>query len=295
MSRRLRLADDTWNAERIGTAVLECLPDGTVKQCQVWVAGTGRTTYTGRTAAAFARFWERCRADWQACTDPPAMLNYLYGRMSARKQQLFDCGCCRLCWQLFRDERSRQAVEVAERYADGQAGRRELTAARQAARAAWRAGDRYASLAVYATGYRDEEYYFHDHCRTQVKAHAALLRDLFGNPFRPVGQYVPCPKCHGVGHFDVPDKLDAYRVCSRCATGKGSRCMVNPAWLTWHAGTVAQMARAIYERHAFDQLPVLADALEEAGCADPDLLAHCRRPGRHFRGCCVVDCLLGKV
>jgi hypothetical protein len=220
------------------------------------------------------------------------MLNFLDGRVSARKQQLFDCACCRLCWHLFRDERSRHAVEVAERYADGRAGRKELTAARQAARAAWRAGDRYAALAVYATGNRDEEYYFHDHWRG--KAHASLLRDLVGNPFRPAGQYVPCRTCHGVGFLDVPDRPGEYRVCGRCAAGKGSRCQLDPSWLAGNGGAVARLAGAMYEEHAFDQLPVLADALEEAGCEDPDLLGHCRQPGTHFRGCWVVDALLGK-
>jgi hypothetical protein len=49
-----------------------------------------------------------------------------------------------------------------------------------------------------------------------------------------------------------------------------------------------------YDARAFDRLPLLADALEEAGCADADILAHCRSGGGHLRGCWVVDLLLGK-
>jgi hypothetical protein len=54
------------------------------------------------------------------------------------------------------------------------------------------------------------------------------------------------------------------------------------------------LAQGIYEERAFDDLPVLADALEEAGCDQPDLLAHLRGPGPHVRGCWAVDLLLGK-
>ncbi len=85
---------------------------------------------------------------------------------------------------------------------------------------------------------------------------AALVRDVFGNPFRPAA--------------------------------------ADPAWQTWHAGTIPRLAEGIYQERAFDRLPVLADALEEAGCADPAILAHCREPGEHVRGCWVVDLLLGK-
>jgi hypothetical protein len=59
-------------------------------------------------------------------------------------------------------------------------------------------------------------------------------------------------------------------------------------------GTVPQIAQAIYTDRAFDRLPVLADALEDAGCADASILDHCRQPGEHVRGCWVLDLLLGK-
>jgi hypothetical protein len=92
---------------------------------------------------------------------------------------------------------------------------------------------------------------------------ADLVRDLF-NPFRPVP--------------------------------------LDPAWLAWHDGLVIRLAQAAYqERHqpasTLDnaRLAVLADALEEAGCTDPDILNHCRRSGVHVRGCWAVDLLLGKV
>jgi hypothetical protein len=69
---------------------------------------------------------------------------------------------------------------------------------------------------------------------------------------------------------------------------------LDPAWLAWNGGTVVKMAAAIYDERRFSDLPILADALEDAGCTDADILAHCRGPGEHVRGCWVVDLLTGR-
>jgi hypothetical protein len=90
----------------------------------------------------------------------------------------------------------------------------------------------------------------------EAKGQAALVRDIFGNPFRPVA--------------------------------------VRAAWLGWNDGTIRETAQAIYDARAFDRLALLADALEEAGCADAAILSHCRSGGEHVRGCWVVDLMLGK-
>ncbi|OAI51375.1 hypothetical protein AYO44_00775 [Planctomycetaceae bacterium SCGC AG-212-F19] len=66
---------------------------------------------------------------------------------------------------------------------------------------------------------------------------------------------------------------------------------VDPAWRT---ANVTGLAEAIYTERAFDRMPILADALEDAGCTTPDVLNHCRQPGEHVRGCWVVDLVLGK-
>jgi hypothetical protein len=65
----------------------------------------------------------------------------------------------------------------------------------------------------------------------------------------------------------------------------------DPSWLT---PTVTSLATAIYEERAFDRLPILADALEDAGCTHAYILSHCRSGGEHARGCWVVDLLLGR-
>jgi hypothetical protein len=92
---------------------------------------------------------------------------------------------------------------------------------------------------------------------SESKYQASLLRHIVGNPFRPV--------------------------------------QVEPRWFSWNGGTVLKLARAIDEQWACHRLPVLADALEDAGCTDADILGHCRGPGPHVRGCWVIDLLLGKA
>jgi hypothetical protein len=90
-----------------------------------------------------------------------------------------------------------------------------------------------------------------------------------------------------------PDELyaDAVSLARRwCRDRWGS--VMNPAWLT---STVVSLAAGIYADRAFDRLPILADALQDAGCASADVLEHCRGPGPHVRGCWVVDLLLGKA
>jgi hypothetical protein len=69
---------------------------------------------------------------------------------------------------------------------------------------------------------------------------------------------------------------------------------INPAWLAWNNGTVVKIAQAICEEYAFDRLPILADAVEDAGCSNNDILPHCRSNEPHVTGCWVVDLLLEK-
>ncbi|MFO0930967.1 MAG: hypothetical protein U0736_28715, partial [Gemmataceae bacterium] len=71
-----------------------------------------------------------------------------------------------------------------------------------------------------------------------------------------------------------------------------ARRPIDPAWLAWDGGTVGRLARGLYDEGAFDRLPILADALEEAGATGP-LPDHLRGPGPHVRGCWAVDQVLG--
>jgi hypothetical protein len=84
---------------------------------------------------------------------------------------------------------------------------------------------------------------------------------------------------------DTVDPLQA------CVLGPPNRPPADPAWLT---ADVVALARGIRSEAAFERLPILADALTEAGCEDADILTHCRSGGPHVRGCWVVGLMLGK-
>jgi hypothetical protein len=235
---------------------------------------------------------------WLTCTDPTPMLEFLgdvaespmfefaQSQVGSRKMRLFACACCRRLGPLLSIPRSRRAVEVAERYADRQASAVALVGAalstlfhrphtpdhipgaaaslvaftralpeRHATGCAWHAAEAVADASPDAS---------ESMRRAERAAQAALVRDIFGNPFR------------------TPPGID-------------------PAWLIFNNGTVKRLAEAAYQERLLPQgtldpgrLAVLADALEEAGCADADLLGHLRGPGPHVLGCWCVDLLLGK-
>ena len=77
--------------------------------------------------------------------------------------------------------------------------------------------------------------------------------------------------------------------------GRSSRAAsLPPSWLRWNDGCVMKLARTIDEEARFQDLPVLADALEEAGCSDAGLIGHHRGPGQHVRGCWALYAALGR-
>lgn len=223
-------------------------------------------------------------ADWVGCPGPYLMLEFLQGRISERKLRLFGIACCRRIWHLIADGRSRHAVEVAERHADGLASRHEREQAYGPARVAVEdvpaAGYHAAFAAFWLLSEKAESWEASTEAtkalRGALRPHtdedvvgpernqqAVLLRDIAGNPFRP-----PQPPA--------------------------------PSVLHWNGSTVRRLAEAAYEERVMpagtldlQRLGVLADALEEAG-ADDELVRHLRGPGPHVRGCFVVDLILGK-
>jgi carbon storage regulator CsrA len=83
--------------------------------------------------------------------------------------------------------------------------------------------------------------------------------------------------------------------CPREEAPAAAPVQPDPAWLSWNDGTVVRLAQSIADKQAWHDLPVLADALEEAGCTDPRIVSHCRQPGEHARSCWVLDLLLRKT
>jgi hypothetical protein len=218
-------------------------------------------------------------AEWLVATDPVPMLGFLRERAGDRKVRLFACACCRALWDDRWPQRSRDVILTAERFADGLATEQELNRSRslacQSAQNAVRHGSRRrfghsgwafesllflaadAALARHQIVYTMTVSYPTKLARGDegVKALApAVLRDLFG----------PLP----------------FRPVT-----------TEPEWRT---SAVLDLAGQVYESRNYSLMPILADALQDAGCDNADVLEHCRRPGEHVRGCWVVDLVLGK-
>ena len=302
---------------------------------------------------------------WLSSSDLTEMFSFLRGKVSDRKLRLFAVACCRAVWagtpckqcrgegkvwdddsrlSIFdnyrmdcpacrgsgrvgglTDPRSRRAVEVAEKYADGLATKDDLSVA-----------DIEADGADMANGGPYAQPFWAAECCTMdgpdaatalveseinpPAVQASLLRDIF-NPFRPV---------------HVRGSGPAAGLCFEAdgapyGIGQPHQCIqFDDGWLAWNDGAIPKMARAIYDERRFDDLPMLADALEDAGCTDAEILMHCRgmercwlcaatngsskdrcsvccvenglgkatgwRPSRgpHVRGCWLLDLILGK-
>jgi hypothetical protein len=206
--------------------------------------------------------------EWLACSNAEVMVDFLRmeGKISARQFRLFAIACCRRVWHWFdNDESSRRALEVAERYADGQVTEQELWKANQApgqsGSVTYQATNPNAGQGAFGAAASIAEGITNCFPIEEVQAayqresleQSRLGRCIFANPFRPV--------------------------------------ILDPAWLTPKVKTLAQ---AIYNNRAFERMPELADALAEAGCSSQHILSHCRGPGPHVRGCWVVDLVWGK-
>jgi hypothetical protein len=221
--------------------------------------------------------------EWLASDDPGAMLRLVsidrpasmplgFRKASDRKLRLFACGCCRLVWDRL-DARSREAVACAEAWADDTADDR--------GRAALAHTTATGCLTPDPAGAARRPLRYSVHCGLAPAAQAALLRDLCGNPWRPV-----VLRCQYTGNMVGTDTRPAGRPC--------------PCWACSPPPAVLALARAAYDERQPDglldpdRLAVLADALEDAGAGTVGLLTHLRSPGPHVRGCWAIDLVLGK-
>jgi hypothetical protein len=231
-------------------------------------------------------------ADWLNATDSRPMLDYLRGKAGDRKLRLFAVAWCRHGWHWFTNGHSRRAVEVSEDYADGLATEAELRFASELARhqiqsAGPRALPRSipavrhlglhaavtasASDARVATGVANwwwgtarKRADYDELDSLEGRQRVTLLRDIFGNPFRPAPA-------------------------------------LDHSWLAWNDFTAARLARSAYDERSLPsgtlepaRLSLVADALEDAGCFDAAVLGHMRGPGPHWRGCWALDLVLAK-
>ena len=208
--------------------------------------------------------------EWLDCADPMLMLEFLHERgiRTGRKYRLFVCACSRRWWRQLRDGRSRKLVEILEAVVDGLASEDELLAARAAADVAWEqtSWGKYAA-GIALDGSAPQFGYCGGACEAAVGAQKASRR-------QKAERAVQCRLLH-----ELIGPLLFHPAALKVA------------WLTWGEGASPKLAQAIYDDRAFDRLPILADALEEARCTNRDILGHLRSPGPHVRGCWVVDLL----
>jgi hypothetical protein len=219
-------------------------------------------------------------ADWLAADDPTRMLAFIQKRgsrprvqlaaatVARRRVRLSLVAAARMAWDELPEGHLREAVLTAEEYADGRATATQIDECRgqfygyaldnaTPEQREWLRRPLFALLR--AATYSDrmlDGLGGNSTWKGFASYHSLLppvIRDIFGNPFRPVA--------------------------------------VDPCWLT---STVVTLADTIYADRAFDRLPILADALQDAGCEDGQVLGHCRGPGSHVRGCWVVDLVTGR-
>jgi biotin carboxyl carrier protein len=246
-------------------------------------------------------------SEWLACTDPGPMLEFLRGKATPRKLRLLACAIALRLWGDSIAEHARHAIAAVERAADGggpvEASRGVLVEVKSPTPGRFYdrprphappfvtvgsvvspetvvclvealklfneiTADCFGVIAEVttedaavvewgATLFRVIPVPAPVGARGRLDASADLLRDVFGPlPFRPV---------------TIPHDV-----------------------LAWSDRVVARLAAGIYEDNAFGRMPILADALMDAGCDDDEILAHCRAGMGHVRGCWVVDLCLGR-
>lgn len=214
-------------------------------------------------------------ADWLACLDLHKMLDSLpHQKISQRKLRLFACACCRQIWPLLSDP-SREAVTTAEQFAEELASREQLGVAlanavivpgMPALAAANAATIHIAPLTHFSpTLYRPEE---SAACYAAQAARVAAVEAGEVTAFEARNRQCNLLRCVWNPHF--------------------SEALPKP-WLLSNDSAVKRIAEAIYEEERYEDMPIIGDALEEAGCDHEGMLTHCRLGGPHVRGCWVID------
>jgi hypothetical protein len=266
--------------------------------------------------------------EWEGCADLESMLTVLETRARARRQRLFCCACGRRVWDSLSAE-DRAAVELSERAADGSISEAEqqrlhelrqkplvvlrgdllwpmrLSAAAspgESARLAatdlvqalsWTQADEARALALAETavgwGERSREAVLAE--RVDVAEAAAIWADARLARRQAVDRI----RARGIA-MAQPGQQQAVCLLVREVLGNPFRPppTVPDVVLAHNGGAARRLAEAIYDGRRFEDLPVLADLLEEAGCTDAALLGHLRGPGTHALGCWALDAILGK-
>jgi hypothetical protein len=226
------------------------------------------------------------------------MLEFLKGKVNDRKLRLFAVACCHQVWHLL-DEHSRTAVEVVEQNVDGPSKLETWAVAEMGLCLGDQRGSRTMMMALppwwlvvvtLLTGQAENVTRLVARIAWSVHAKA---NDTHAALRAPPGDEVRAARAAWATAQKAKTQEKAFQ-CGllREISGNPFRPLSNDP--SRRTPKVARLAQSIYDDRAFDRMPVLADALEEAGCTDQPILDHCRGPGPHARGCWVVDLLIAK-
>jgi hypothetical protein len=238
-------------------------------------------------------------AEW---TNPREVLEWLRlsGKITERKARLFAVACCRRIWSFLGDE-SKQAVELAERFADGLSTREELIddfgtlqmpsapPRERTDKAEVRAAGLARDAARFAASNKEFSAWMWEAFLPSYYAAVAVAWSVVGGAKRSSEAAQWAAAWSQVESAEYREQLRLLRDL----LGPMPFGSVNIEE-SWRKPQVISAARHIYEERAFEQMPELAKALESVGCTDGEILSHCRGSEAHVRGCWILDLILGK-
>jgi hypothetical protein len=220
--------------------------------------------------------------EWQELSDPQRMLQHVGDQASQRKLRLLAVACCRRIWRLITDAQALNAVAVAERFADELADEEQLAEACRSVPVAFHTfgPSQYAAMAAWRA------------TMCPLSCHLEALNPAYHAARSEAFQKATAGEARQAADRRGQEELTAQAHLVSEIFGNPFRPL--PVQVGWVTPTVRTMAEVTYNERRFADLPILADALEDVGCDNADILNHCRQPGEHVRGCWVVDLLTGR-
>ncbi len=213
---------------------------------------------------------------WLGSQDPFGMLDFIADKVSERKLRLFVASCCRRIESLFPHLGGQTCLNVVDRWADALATDQEVEEAVSRVLVGW-----------------EPEQEIETVIRENIADALLEICERSGNPVEVArGVSLRTRDAATASGASSTSEAKAQATALRDIVGNPfHKQSLDPACLT---SQVSHVANANYQQPRFDNLRVLGDTLEEAGCMDLEVLSHCRESGPHVRGCWVVDLILGK-
>lgn len=240
-------------------------------------------------------------SDWLNCLSLDHLLDSLPVPLSERRWRLLACGICRQVGAAEDNADLRAVLETAEAFADGQQTARKLGIDHRKAARLTRSRSRTALQSMSRWNQADDpdhraELYSQAQLNGRRAAFAHLISQAAAEAvrsfFRPPPGHTPAATLLATFSEMLLDEQAA--VVHDVAGNPFHRKAIAPDLLTWRDGFIGHLARDIYDHQTWEDVAILGDALEDAGCTDRTILEHCHGKGPHVRGCWVVDRLTGR-